>query len=272
MTKPDPQNYVHGYSERETERLYDQAGSVRHLIHHELRYPPGSKVLEAGCGVGAQTVTLAQNSPEAQFYAVDWAGKSLELARDTVASQGITNVEFSEADLFDLPFEAAYFDHLFICHLLEHQVEPVSGLTAIRKHLKPGGTVTVFEGDHGSCYFYPPSEDALMTWNCLIKVQRRLGANSLIGRELFPLITDAGFARVRVEPKMVYIDQSRPELMESFVHKTIIPMVEGVRDHALEMDLIDEPTWHNGISDLHRIRHSEMGIFCYTFFKGRAIR
>ena len=127
MTKPDPQNYVHGYSERETERLYDQAGSVRHLIHHELRYPPGSKVLEAGCGVGAQTVTLAQNSPEAQFYAVDWAGKSLELARDTVASQGITNVEFSEADLFDLPFEAAYFDHLFICHLLE-----TSGRTGIR--------------------------------------------------------------------------------------------------------------------------------------------
>ena len=112
-------------------------------------------MLEAGCGVGAQTVTLAQNNPEAHFYAVDWAGKSLELARDAVAIQGITNVEFCEADLFDLPFEAAYFDHLFVCHLLEHQVEPASGLKAIRKHLKPGGTVTVFEGDHGSCYFYP---------------------------------------------------------------------------------------------------------------------
>ena len=168
--------------------------------------------------------------------------------------------------------DLAYFDHLFVCHLLEHQVEPASGLKAIRKHLKPGGTVTVFEGDHGSCYFYPPSEDALMAWNCLIEVQRRLGANSLIGRELFPLITDAGFAQVRVEPKMVYIDQSRPELMESFVHKTIIPMVEGVRDNALEMDLIDASTWHNGISDLHRIRHLETGIFCYTFFKGNAIR
>ena len=77
MATADPQNYVHGYSERETERLYDQAGSVRHLIHHDLRYSSGSKVLEAGCGVGAQTVTLAQNSPEAQFYSVDWSGKSL---------------------------------------------------------------------------------------------------------------------------------------------------------------------------------------------------
>ena len=111
-----------------------------------------------------------------------------------------------------------------------------------------------------------------MTWNCLIEVQRRLGANSLIGRELFPLMTHAGFTRVRVEPKMVYIDQSRPELMESFVHKTIIPMVEGVKDQALEMELIDATSWRNGIRDLDRIRHSDAGIFCYTFFKGRAIR
>ena len=132
--------------------------------------------------------------------------------------------------------------------------------------------MTVFEGDHGSCYFHPSSEDAQMTWNCLIEVQRRLGANSLIGRELFPLVTDAGFARVRIEPKMVYIDQSHPELMESFVHKTIIPMVEGVKDQALEMELIDATSWSNGIRDLDRIRHLDAGIFCYTFFKGSAIR
>ena len=94
MATADPQNYVHGYSERETERLYDQAGSVRDLIHRDLRYPPGSKVLEAGCGVGAQTVTLAQNSPEALFYSVDWSGKSLDLARDTVTRQGVANVHF----------------------------------------------------------------------------------------------------------------------------------------------------------------------------------
>ena len=44
--------YVHGYSAKETERLYDQAGSVKDLIHLNTVYPPGSVVLEAGCGVG----------------------------------------------------------------------------------------------------------------------------------------------------------------------------------------------------------------------------
>ena len=59
--------YVHGYSDREAARLADQAGSLAELLHAGTRYAPGSAVLEAGCGVGAQTVILARNSPGARF-------------------------------------------------------------------------------------------------------------------------------------------------------------------------------------------------------------
>lgn len=265
-------DYVHGYSERETERLNDQASSVKKLVHGDIRYPPGSKVLEAGCGVGAQTLTLALNSPEARFFSVDWARASLATAQETIGKAGITNVEFYHTDIFDLPFDEEYFDHLFICHLLEHLPDPVAGLTTLRKHLKKTGSVTVFEGDHGSCYFHPSTDEALKAWNCLIEVQARLGANSLIGRELFPLLNKSRFRDVHVSPGMVYIDQSLPELMESFVGKTIIPMVEGVKRRSLKLGLMEELSWEKGINDLHDIRRSEEGTFCYTFFKGRAKR
>ena len=62
MTK---KTYVHGYSARESERLADQAETLTELLHYDTRYPAGSRVLEAGCGIGAQTVILAKNSPEA---------------------------------------------------------------------------------------------------------------------------------------------------------------------------------------------------------------
>lgn len=58
---------VHGYSERESERLKNQAGALVGLLHGDTRYPPGSKVLDAGCGVGAQTRILVRNSPEAEI-------------------------------------------------------------------------------------------------------------------------------------------------------------------------------------------------------------
>ena len=272
MTTDQVVSYVHGYSERETERLYDQAGSVRDLIHSDTAYPPGSVVLEAGCGVGAQTLTLAQNSPKATFLSIDWAEGSLALARELINQNKISNVEFLHADIFNLPIDEECVDHIFVCHLLEHLFDPVAGLMILQKYLKRDGSITVFEGDHGSCYFHPQNKEATQAWNCLIEVQERLGANSLVGRELFPLIKASEFRNVCVVPKMLYIDQAFPELRESFVNKTIIPMVEGVKTQSLDLGLINERVWQKGIEGLHRTRTDENGIFCYTFFKGTAIR
>ncbi len=265
-------NYVHGYSERETERLYDQANSVRELLHHDTEYPTGCRVLEAGCGVGAQTVTLASNSPNAQFVSVDICLESLEKARALADSNGLSNVQFQLADIFALPFEEENFDHVFVCHVLEHLQDPVRALLALRNVLKKGGSITVIEGDHGSCYFHPESDEALRAWNCLIQVQARLGGHSLIGRQLFPLLLQAGFRDIRASPRMVYIDQSKPELMDNFVNKTIIPMVVGVKANALEIGFTDKTSWDKGIRDLHKVAENEHGTFCYTFFKAVGVK
>src|SRR5947207_12385736 len=96
--------YVDGYRAHESERLNDQAGTLADLLHSDTAYPPGSRVLEAGCGVGAQTVTLARNSPEAQIISIDISATSLEHARAKVSAAQLTNVEFLRADLFDAPF------------------------------------------------------------------------------------------------------------------------------------------------------------------------
>lgn len=260
-------NYVHGYSERETRRLYDQAGSVMDFIHYDTMYPAGSSVLEAGCGVGAQTVTLAEKSPEARIVSVDISEDSLEKARKIVDEKGFSNVVFHHADLFNLPFGEEQFDHVFVCYVLEHLSQPEYALSYLRGVLKSGGSVTVIEGDHGSCYFHPATDASLTVWNCLIRVQEILGGNSLIGRQVFPLLNQAGFQDIRVSPRMIYIDQSKPDLMDSFVKKTIIPMVAGVEAQSLETGLTDKETWDKGIRDLYEIAERKDGTFCYTFFK-----
>jgi len=55
--------YVHGYDSRENKRLLDQAGTLVDLLHSDTSYPSGSVVLEAGCGVGAQTVHSSSAEP-----------------------------------------------------------------------------------------------------------------------------------------------------------------------------------------------------------------
>ncbi|WP_340820356.1 methyltransferase domain-containing protein [Methanolobus sp. WCC4] len=259
--------YVHGYSERESVRLSDQANTLEELLHSDTKYPAGSKVLEAGCGIGAQTVILSKNSPQAHITSIDISEDSLNLAKERAAGEGVTNVEFRVENIFDLPFEDERFDHIFVCFVLEHLKEPVEALASLRRVLKKGGTLTVIEGDHGSCFFHPETDAGVKAWNCLIEVQARLGGDSLIGRQVYPLIKQAGFKDVVVSPRMVYSDSSLPHMEEGFVRRTIIPMVEGVRESAIEMGIIDAETFDRGIEDLHRTA-TEYGTFNYMFFKG----
>lgn len=263
---PAMRNYVHGYSEQETVRLADQARTLAELLHWDTSFAPGSRVLEAGCGTGAQTVFLARSSPEAQLVSVDISANSLAEARVKTEQGGITNVEFRQADLYQLAFEDESFDHAFVCFVLEHLHSPLTALKELQRVLRPSGTITVIEGDHGSFYCYPQSKEASLTVNCLIEVQASLGGNSLIGRQLFPLLKKTNFKTVKVSPRMVYVDSSKPELVDGFSKKTFIAMVEGVKEQALSMNLIDEQTWSKGIADLYRATQDD-GTFCYSFFK-----
>src|SRR6266496_3423199 len=98
--------YVHGYHQRENERLQDQAGTLVDLLHADTAYPGGSTVLEVGCGVGAQTVTLAQRSPGARFTSVDVSADSIAEAKRRADGAELTNVAFPEADIFALQLNA----------------------------------------------------------------------------------------------------------------------------------------------------------------------
>ena len=261
------ETYVHGYHPRETERLQDQAGTLVDLLHSDTAYPGGSRVLEVGCGVGAQTVTLAQRSPDARFTSVDVAADSIAEARRRAGWAGLTNVEFLQADIFALPFNAESFDHVFVCFVLEHLSRPVAALAILRRLLRPYGTITVVEGDHGSTYFYPDSLAAHAAIQCQVKMQRESGGNALIGRQLFPLMVEAGFDAVRVSPRMVYVDSSRPGLVDGFTRKTFTAMIEGIREPAIAAGLIEAERFDAGVQDLHRTTEAD-GVFCYTFFKG----
>ncbi len=170
-----------------------------------------------------------------------------------------------------MSFDDESFDHAFVCFVLEHLAKPVEALRALKRVLRPGGSITVIEGDHGSWYCYPQTRAAARAVECLIEMQARAGGDALIGRRLYPLVVEAGFREVSVSPRMVYVDASRPHLVEGFSKSTFIAMVEGVRAAALAAGLVDAATWEQGIADLYRATAGD-GTFCYTFFKARAVK
>ena len=168
-----------------------------------------------------------------------------------------------------LPFEPASFDHIFVCFVLEHLADPRFALERLRPLLRDGGSITVIEGDHGSTFFYPESTEAKRAIRCLVDLQKTAGGDALIGRRLFPLVTAPGLHDVSVSPRLVYVDASRPALVEGFTKQTFTAMVSGVREEVLKKGMMREDDWEKGIRDLYRTCEPD-GVFCYTFFKATA--
>jgi ubiquinone/menaquinone biosynthesis C-methylase UbiE len=258
--------YVHGYSEREALRLNDQADTLENLIHHDSVFKENTVVLEAGCGVGAQTKIIAPKNPSTKFVSVDLSEASIREARKMAQSCEIKNVEFLQANIYDLPFDNESFDSVILCFVLEHLDNPINALKELKRVLKKGGTLIAIEGDHGSTYFHPHSKFAHIAINCQVQLQKMNDGNSNIGRELYPLFAEAGLNDISVSPRMVYVDASKPHLVEGFIKNTFTAMIEGVGKNAIEKGLVDKETFEKGIADLYRTAESD-GVFNYTFFK-----
>lgn len=262
---------MHGYQPREAQRLQDQAHTLAQLLHHDTHFAAGAAVLEAGCGTGAQTLTLARRSPQARFTSIDISPDSLLMAAQAVREAGLPNVDFRQADIFDLPFAPASFDHVFVCFVLEHLARPVEALACLRAMLRPGGSITVIEGDHGSALFHPDAAPARAAIDCLVTLQRRAGGDALIGRRLYHLLTEAGFEAASLSPRLVCADPGRPSLVDGFTRRTFIAMVEAVRDQAVAAGLTTAQHFDAGTAGLHRTACDD-GMFSYIFFKAVARR
>ena len=70
---------------------------------------------------------------------------------------------------------------------------------------------------------------------------------------------------------MVYVDASRPGLVDGFTRKTFAAMIAGVRAEALAAGLATAADFDQGVADLHRAAEAD-GVFCYTFFKATAVK
>jgi len=259
--------YVHGYSDREALRLNDQAETLDNIIHNDTIFPSGSIVLEAGCGVGAQTKIIATKNPNSNFISIDLSEDSIREAKELGNSLGINNVEFEQADIYHLPYKDETFDSVIICFVLEHLHNPKQALHELKRVLKNGGTMIAIEGDHGSTFFYPDSEYAHSAIDCQIQLQKQNGGNSNIGRELYPLLNAVGLCDISISPRMVYVDASKPQLVEGFIKDTFTAMIEGVGEKAIQHGIIDKTTFEKGIKDLYRTAEPDC-VFSYTFFKG----
>jgi sterol 24-C-methyltransferase len=188
-----------GYYPEGSGRL-SMAAAMRRMedkLGQTLALPPGSRVLDAGCGEGDVAIRL-HTCFGLEVDGVDLLEPNLRRARAKAARLGVAgSVRFHRLDYTDLPFPDRSFDGASTMETLVHAFDHRQALRELRRVLKPGGTLALFE------YSVPPRSQMTAEQReafGFVVERSAMGSLPSFVHGAFPAILDqAGFEAVVVE-------------------------------------------------------------------------
>lgn len=123
----------------------DRLATIATLFGMEPPPVERCRVLELGCGEGANATAMAFHAPGSEIVGIDISTAAIARARVAAEALGLSNVTFRHVDIMDLSLEAAPFDYI-IAHGVYSWVEaPVRDrlLAICRALLGPHGVAFV---------------------------------------------------------------------------------------------------------------------------------
>lgn len=198
---------VHGFREvdRSADAQYfiqflDEIGSLesvregKRLMLEALDIRAGHRVLDVGCGVGADAIEIARLVGETgAVVGVDSSQVMVAEARKRCAGLAI---EVLNGDAESLEFPAHSFDACRSERVFMY-VDAGRALGEMIRVTKPGGTVVVFDVDHDGISIDSPRPDVTRKMVQFMSDNHR---NGIVGRQLRRLFRERGMADVHLRP------------------------------------------------------------------------
>ena len=108
-----------------------------------LQLMPPLIIADLGSGEGAFAALLAERAKK--VIAVDNSAKMIEVARDRAQRHGLTNIEYRQGDMEELPIDSGAVDLAFFSQSLHHALHPARAVTEAARILAPGGRIVILD-------------------------------------------------------------------------------------------------------------------------------
>jgi SAM-dependent methyltransferase len=182
----------------------------------------------------------------------------------------VARVTFVQGDAHTLNLPDATFDLVYARYLLEHVADPGRVLREMRRVARRGGRVAVCENDVSLLRFDPPCPTFDRAWEAFTRFQATLGGDGLIGRRLYRLFRESGFAEIAlsVQPEVHWHGSSG---YVAWVHN-IIGNLESARSGMLDAGAISEHDLNAGVAELERLKTDSTGSAVFVWNRAIAVR
>jgi SAM-dependent methyltransferase len=117
---------------------------TRHIFWPSRSDLAGLRVLDAGCGTGANAVSIAQHHPDIQVVGIDLSESSLRHARALADRLGVgNNLQLRCMPVEDVGSLGQQFDYIVASGVIHHLDDPLRGLRALTDVLVPDGGMSL---------------------------------------------------------------------------------------------------------------------------------
>ena len=263
--------YLHGFTTGEQERLIRQARFLEHRIHDRLPYRRSKRLIEIGCGVGAQTEILLRHFPDLHVTGVDRSKSNLEAARARLSGLAWADGRFDLvlSDGGALEFGADEFDSAFLCWILEHVGDPSLILSETRRVLRPGSPIVVTDVQNASFFLDPYSPNTLSYWMAFNDHQLEIGGDPFVGAKLGNLLQAVGYREITTEVRTIHLDNRTPGERAEFIAYWSELLLSGAP--GLEKaGKVSAKVVEGMKRELADVAHDPNAVFFYSFVTARA--
>ena len=195
----DPDYFIRFLDEASADESF-QAYKQHSFALLDLR--PGQRVLEVGCGTGADAQAMAQRvSPGGRVIAVDGSRNMIAVAQQRAQGSSLP-VEFQVADAHRLPFADDSFDASRADRIFMHLESPAQALSEMKRVTRRGGRVLIYEVDFETLTLdMPPRPQTRSIVNIWCDGFR----NGWLGRHIPALFREAGLEDVHITPATLWL-------------------------------------------------------------------
>ena len=160
---------------------------------------PGDVVLDLGSGGGIDVLLSARRvGPAGMAYGLDMTPEMLDLARKNQVESGLTNVEFLQGTIEDIPLPDSAVDVVISNCVVNLSPDKDAVVREAFRVLKPGGRLAISD-----IVLRRPLSEPI---RALIGLWTGCVAGALVDEDYRAKLEAAGFEHVSIEPTRVYED------------------------------------------------------------------